>query len=171
MKYTPTIYEIPLDISSNRYAQCVDFIEANKSKNVVYRHVKPRQLYFVRVFEEISDKIQNFPNCVGTLVGSAEDLVAQHTYLLRDDAYAVQIFKEFDNHSKESSLILSYIPLSRKRFVIKPHDFKKILKEFRAKKVRHYGNTIDRSQTLYELLTRDVSNPSDRMWNAESHRN
>jgi len=166
MKFKPQVFNIPIDISSEKYAQCIAFIDEHKNKIALLRRASPEKLYIDECFMEISDIIFNemkyFRNCKKFKIGDIYDERAEHIYSLGNDNHSVYILK---NTKKDTNIItgkpelfITYIPRSISRWLFKPDYFKKILTDYHAETADKCDRDIIRdSLTLDKMLARATS--------------
>jgi len=162
MKFKPKVYEIPIDVFSEKYSRCQVFIDENKAKNPIYRQLTPDMLYISECFTDLSDKIfdetKKFRNCKKFKIGDVYDDRAEHIYSFGDDNHSVQILKDFDEKTLKPELFITYMPRSTFRWLFKPDYFKEILTQYRAEiPDKHDRDNIIESLTIEKILNRKAN--------------
>lgn len=162
MKFKPKVYEIPINVFSEKYSRCKVFIDVNKDKNPIYRQLSPDMLYISECFMDLSDKIfdesKKFRNCKKIKIGDLYDVKAEHIYYFGDDNHSVQILKDFDEKAGKPELFITYMPRSAFRRLFKPDYFKEILVEYHAEIPDKYNrDNIITSLSLDKILARKTN--------------
>jgi hypothetical protein len=155
MNFKATVYEVPLDTSSDKYKYCLNEIKLAYRNSDALRYVNAEEWYFLNCFENISKKLKHIPLTATTQFGDVYGPRAEHTVFFGGGKHIIQLLKEPDNARGRSRVFVSYLPTSMHKKLFKPEYLKEIAKEYKLKKVdKKTRDAIRESLTLDELLAR-----------------